>query len=64
MGFNVAAAKALGDDFSAAGYTRTAEDIRQHIGAKRKAASAKIAKIPLALSTHIARIYHPNGIYA
>ena len=26
----------------------------------RKAASAKIAKIPLALSTYIARVYHPN----
>jgi hypothetical protein len=27
--------------------------------AARKAASAKIAKIPFALSSHIARIYHP-----
>lgn len=27
---------------------------------KRKAASAKIAKIPLALSSHIARVYKPN----
>ncbi|MFN4287552.1 MAG: DNA cytosine methyltransferase [Brevundimonas sp.] len=28
----------------------------------RKAASAKIAKIPLALSSHIARVYHPGAI--
>lgn len=27
---------------------------------KRKAASAKIAKIPFALSSHIARVYHPK----
>ena len=27
----------------------------------RKAASAKIAKIPFALSSHIARVYHPNN---
>lgn len=27
----------------------------------RKAASAKIAKIPLTLSRHIARVYHPRG---
>lgn len=30
--------------------------------AKRKAASAKIAKIPLALGSHIARVYHPQAI--
>jgi hypothetical protein len=28
---------------------------------KRKAASAKIAKIPLALSSHIARVYRPQA---
>jgi len=28
----------------------------------RKAASAKIAKIPLPLSRHIARVYHPAGL--
>lgn len=32
---------------------------RQKSGSARKAASAKIAKIPLALSTHIARVYRP-----
>lgn len=30
----------------------------------RKAASAKIAKIPLALSTHIGRVYHPRQMAA
>lgn len=30
----------------------------------RKAASAKIAKIPLALSSHIARVYHPERLAA
>lgn len=29
---------------------------------RRKAASAKIAKIPLVLSTHIARVYRPKGV--
>jgi hypothetical protein len=31
---------------------------------KRKAASAKIAKIPLALSSHIARVYRPQDVAA
>lgn len=31
---------------------------------KRKAASAKIAKIPLALSSHIARVYRPESLAA
>jgi hypothetical protein len=30
----------------------------------RKAASAKIAKIPLALSSHIARVYKPESLAA
>ena len=38
-------------------YQRTADDKRQHIGVKRKAASAMIAKIPLPLSRHIAAVY-------
>jgi len=59
MGFHVAAARALGDDFSSAGYVRTEADKRAHIGARRKAASAKIAKIPFALSSWIARTYKP-----
>jgi hypothetical protein len=59
VGFNVAAARALGDDFSSAGYKRTEADKRNHIGARRKAASAKIAKIPLPLSQWIARTYKP-----
>jgi hypothetical protein len=39
---------------------------RQHAhGSKaRKAASAKIAKIPLALSSHIARVYKPQAVAA
>lgn len=31
-------------------------------GQARKAASAKIAKIPFALSSHVARVYHPDRI--
>lgn len=61
IGFNVAAARSLGDDFSSKGYVRTEEDKRQHIGARRKAASAKIAKIPFALSSWIGRTYKPEA---
>ena len=35
----------------------TEDDKRQHIGVSRKFASAMIAKIPMPLSRHIARIY-------
>jgi len=40
---------------------RSDEDKRQHIGVKRKFASAMIAKIPLALSRHIAATYRPTA---
>jgi hypothetical protein len=60
MGFNVAAARALGGDFSAPSFVRTAEDKRSHVGARRKAASAKIAKIPFVLSSWIGRCWLPR----
>jgi hypothetical protein len=35
---------------------------RQYVGiTARKAASAKIAKIPFRLSSHIARVFHPDS---
>jgi hypothetical protein len=40
------------------------EDRRQHLSSARKAASAMIAKIPFALSSHIARIYRPKDMAA
>ena len=55
VGFNVAAARRTkvgnGARFTSrdCGYERTAEDKRQHIGVRRKAASAHIAKIPYPL---------------
>jgi len=63
IGFNVAAARRTdlgkGARFTSrdCGYERTAEDKRQHIGVRRKAASAMIAKIPLPLSRHIGAAY-------
>ena len=61
VGFNVANRQRfdgmLGD---ATKYRRTEDDKRQHIGVSRKFASAMIAKIPLPLSRHIARTYHPG----
>ena len=39
--------------------SRTADDKRQHIGVTRKFASAMIARIPLALSLHIAKVFYP-----
>ena len=45
------------------GHTRHLTNQSEHDGSKsnaRKAASAMIAKIPLALSTHIARVFYPK----
>ena len=57
VGFNVAMARTIGDVPS---IKQTAEMKRQHIGTKRKMASALIAKIPLELSRHIAASYLPD----
>jgi len=59
VGFNVAAARMIDTSQKPDGYRRTADDARQHIGFSRKAASAQIAKIPLPLSQHIARVFKP-----
>jgi hypothetical protein len=61
VGFNVASAQKFGPMVEGVKYERTAEDRRQHIGAKRKFASAMIAKIPLPLSRHIAATYRPSS---
>ena len=45
-----------------AAYARTAEDKRQHIGIKRKFASAMIAKIPTPLARHIGATYYPRAV--
>ena len=58
-GFNIQAAERYGPLVDGAPYARTADDIRQHIGIKRKFASAMIAKIPEPLARHIARVYRP-----
>jgi hypothetical protein len=59
-GFNVQATERYGHLVDGADYARTPDDRRQHIGVKRKFASAMIAKIPLALARHIARVYRPT----
>ena len=59
VGFNVASTRQFGDLVEGVKIERSAEDKRQHIGTKRKFASAMIAKIPLPLSRHIARTYRP-----
>lgn len=56
-GFNVSAAEEFGAMVEGAKYERSDADRRSHIGIKRKFASAMIAKIPLPLSRHIARVY-------
>lgn len=43
------------------GISLSDEDKRQHIGAKRKFASAMIAKIPLALSRHIGKYFYDRA---
>jgi hypothetical protein len=59
-GFNVQATERYGAMVAGAQYVRTSEDERQHIGVKRRFAQAMVAKIPLMLSSHIARIYRPS----
>lgn len=59
IGFNVASAHQFGHMVEGVKIVRSAEDKRQHIGTKRKFASAMIAKIPLPLSRYIAATYRP-----
>ncbi len=58
VGFNVAMARTIGD---VPPIKQTADMKRQHIGTKRKMASAMIAKIPFDLSRHIAAAWHPRN---
>jgi hypothetical protein len=53
IGFNVASAQKFGHMVEGVKIKRSARDIRDHIGAKRKFASAMIAKIPTPLARHI-----------
>lgn len=63
-GFNCTMARHLAPTLKRGAVKLSAEDRRQHLSSARKAASAKIAKIPLALSSHIARIYKPQAVAA
>lgn len=60
IGFNVASAHKFGHMVEGVKIKRSTEDKRQHIGTKRKFASAMIAKIPLRLSRHIAATFKPG----
>ena len=57
IGFNVANAHTFGSMVEGVKIVRSERDKRDHIGTKRKFASAMIAKIPEPLSRHIARVY-------
>ena len=59
LGFNVAAAKRYGPMVEGVKIKRTADDRHNHIGTSRKFASAMIARIPLPLARHIARVFRP-----
>lgn len=61
-GFNCTMARELAPSLKGLKYNRTDKDRRQHLSIARKAASAKIAKIPLPLSQWIARTYKPAPI--
>jgi hypothetical protein len=52
--------------FDGSGKSFQSESVKRHQGSAktRKEASAKIAKIPLALSSHIARVYRPQRLVA
>lgn len=58
-GFNVTLARELAPTLKRGAVKLSADDKRQHLSSARKAASAKIAKIPFALSAWIARTYKP-----
>lgn len=64
VGFNVAAAQKYGHMVAGVKYKRSAEDKRNHIGAKRKFAAAMVAKIPLELSSWIGRAWLPLRLTA
>jgi hypothetical protein len=59
IGFNVASAHQFGHMAEGVKIKRSETDKRQHIGTKRKFASAMIAKIPIPLSRHIAQSFRP-----
>ena len=61
VGFNVASAHQFGHMVEGIKIDRTEKDIRDHIGTKRKFASAMIARIPLPLAAHIAKVFR-NGL--
>jgi hypothetical protein len=60
-GFNCTMARQLAPTLKRGAVKLSEEDRRQHLSSARKAASAMIAKIPLALSSHIARVYKPKA---
>ena len=60
VGFNVANTRQFASMVEGVKIKRSDRDKRDHIGVSRKFASAMIAKIPLALSTHIARVFLPQ----
>lgn len=59
VGFNVAAAQRYGHLVEGIKIKRSEDDKRQHIGVTRKFTSAMIAKIPLEVSTWVARCFKP-----
>jgi hypothetical protein len=63
-GFNCTLARQLAPTLKRGAVKLSEEDRRQHLSSARKAASAKIAKIPLALGSHIARVYKPRRLVA
>jgi hypothetical protein len=63
-GFNCTLARELAPTLKRGAVKLSAEDKRQHLSSARKAASAMIAKIPVALSSHIARVYKPRELAA
>lgn len=58
-GFNCSMARELAPTLKRGAVKLSDDDRRQHLSSARKAASAKIAKIPFALSAWIARTYKP-----
>ncbi len=58
-GFTIPVARQIDKSLKPQQFQLNDEDRRQHLSYSRKAASAHIAKIPLPLSRHIAKAWHP-----
>jgi hypothetical protein len=61
-GFTIPVARTVNKDLKPEAFELSDEDRRQHLSFSRKAASARIAKIPFPLASWIARCFKPDSV--